>query len=794
MSNYKAFRRHLVFGMVGLSFCLVMAAVAAAQTSSVSTVRTPPPLGVEAFADTLNYDREGGTLEGIGHVIIRKASDELRADYVRFDVATEVAHAVGNVRLTRSEPAGQGAATNAVATFPAVAPAHAAVGPHAAKGAHMAGMAPMKNPQGVWTGDKLEYCFKTREGSADNLTVDAAPFHIVDNKHMEKKGDTFVMDGGRVTTCTNSPADFHYYMTADTIELVPNETLTVHRSVLWMGSVPVMYMPYWRYHLSPDFGLRLQPGFESRMGAFLLTSYRYRISPSLRATTHFDYRTKRGPAVGQDLRWHDPENLDRNGGVETYFVNDQQPLDKYDDPATTDITSSRYRLKFREDYQISDRDYALVRGQYLSDSGMLEDFFEDEYRIQREPENYANYTHQGDDYTLGVLARMRLNDFYNGVDRLPEISYDTFRREVPDTDLYYESQSSVAFLRRVWAKDSGEPDGDPVLRMDSLHMIYYPTRHFGFLNLIPRAGARATYYSATRDHIMVPASPVYQTNLVVDVTGRTNHVVQVLPPGTNQVSQEIEKGADMRALVELGFETSFRAFRMSEGLLPYRHVVEPYLNYTFVPEPSLTPDKIYQFDSVDELTLRNDVRLGVRNKLQIKRNNRPFDLADVDIFTLYRFDPQPGEETLGAFGWIADLMPHPYVAIRLDGLYDSNSNKLQTFNSRAAFTGVEMLEFATEYRYREDQSGVLSGDITFRPSKQWEYNVFGRYETEIARTEEVGGYFQRNLDCLSVRIGGSVVPGYMQTDGIQRPDEFRILLAFWLRAFPDVGIWARHRN
>jgi lipopolysaccharide assembly outer membrane protein LptD (OstA) len=747
----KPLRRRRIVAMLGAAFCLALAVTARAQTSAATVVAVPaPPLGVETFADTLNYDREAGTLEAVGNVVIRKGYDELRASYVRFDVTTEVARAVGNVRL--------------------------------------------KRPTGVWTGDKLEYNFKTGSGAAENLTVNAAPFQIVDNKRAEKRGDAFVMDGGRVTTCTNPPSAFHYCMTADSIEVVPEETLTVRRAVWRMGPVPVMYLPYWRFNLDPDFGLRLQPGYESRMGAFLLSSYRYRISPSLRATTHLDYRTKRGVAVGQDLRWRDPDMYTRNGGLETYFINDQEPLDQYDNPDTTDISSSRYRLKFREDYQIADRDHALVRAQYLSDSGLMEDFFEDEYRVQREPENYANYTHQGDFYTFGVLARMRLNDFYNGVERLPEISYETFRREVPETDLYYESQSSVSFLRQVWAKDSGTPDGDPVLRMDSSHMVYYPTRHFGFLNLTPRAGARATYYSATRDQIMVPAPPVYQTNLLVNALGQTNRVVQVLPPGTNQVAQEIEKGADMRALLELGFESSFKAFRMSEGLLPYRHVVEPYLNYTFVPEPSLTPDKIYQFDSIDELTRRNDVRLGVRNKLQIKRNNRPFDLADVDVYTLYRFDPEPEENALGAFGWNADLIPHPYVYIKLDGLYDSNDSTLQTFNSRVAFTGVEMLELATEYRYRDNQSGVWSGDITYRPSGHWEYNVYGRYETELARTEEVGGYFQRNLDCLSVRIGGSVIPGYTQTDGIQREDEFRILIAFWLRAFPDVGIWARHRN
>ena len=81
---------------------------------------------IEVKADSVKYDREGGWIEGRGHVVVRKGKDILRADFVRVNVKTKDAHAEGNVVLIR--------------------------------------------PDGVWRGKRLKYNFETRKGDALGLT------------------------------------------------------------------------------------------------------------------------------------------------------------------------------------------------------------------------------------------------------------------------------------------------------------------------------------------------------------------------------------------------------------------------------------------------------------------------------------------------------------------------------------------------------------------------------------------------------------------------------------------------
>ena len=72
--------------------------------------------------------------------------------------------------------------------------------------------------------------------------------------------------------------------------------------------------------------------------------------------------------------------------------------------------------------------------------------------------------------------------------------------------------------------------------------------------------------------------------------------------------------------------------------------------------------------------------------------------------------------------------------------------------------------------------------------------MYGRQEFAESRLEEIGGYAQRNLDCIATRLGASFLPGYTRTDGTEREDEYRILLEVWLTAFPETKLGGRHKQ
>jgi hypothetical protein len=531
------------------------------------------------------------------------------------------------------------------------------------------------------------------------------------------------------------------------------------------------------------------------MGAFLLTTTKYWIKPGLRGVTELDYRSKRGPGVGQELGWFTGTNGGK-GKIYGYYANDQGA--KSDDHYTTgpQVDEQRYRLRLQQNSTFSDRDYFLSDMNYLSDRYVMEDFFNKEHRTSYQPQNYAVYTHRGEDMTLGVGLYKRFNDFFTAVDRLPDVTLDMNRQQLGDSPFYYDSRSSATYLQRLFDEVENQDDYSAG-RVDTAHMVYWPTRHFGFLNVTPRAGYRATYYSET----VARSATTQLVNVVTTnfTTGAGGAAVPVLTTQTQtNVTPRVRKlGADVRSLGELGVETSFRMFkvldnednRFGRGL---RHVVEPYANYTFIPEPNLTPDDLYQFDGIDTLNKNDSVTFGAHNRLQTRRGQRVDDIMDVNLFTTYRFEDAAGRP-FSDLGMNSEFHLASWCDLYADAAYNMYDTTLNAFNLRSRLTGGSW-RADVEHRHRENESDLLATDVAYRPNRFWEFGVYDRYEFEESRLEEQGLFVTRTLDCLSYRVGGSYLPGYTRTDGSEEKDDYRITFMLWLNAFPNIRVGSAPRN
>ncbi|MBL7114568.1 MAG: LPS-assembly protein LptD [Kiritimatiellae bacterium] len=708
---------------------------------------------IEAEADELEYDRAGGWVHARGNVTIKKGGQILKADTVRVNTTTEDAYAEGNVWFQPAEGA---------------------------------------KP---WTGESAEYNFKTREGIVTELSGMSGPFTIDSDENAKQSDGSYVAREVSLTTCTNSAAHRHYGVRASKLTLIPDEYLKCRHARFYAGRIPIFYLPYFKTDFDSGTGWHFEPGYSSDMGAFLLSSYRQKFNSTLKGDTHLDYRAERGVAFGQDVLWSDPGNT-YEGMLSGYYIDDDKPFDEADDE-TKDIKNERYRFHVDHSHAFGDRSYLLVNADYVSDEDLLEDFFEDDFRSIRQPDNYLVYTYRGDDYTASLQARKRLNDFYSDLDRMPEGSIDFQRRRLGHTAFYYEGRTSVGYLEKLFTDDSNDEDYSS-FRFDTANQIYMPQKYFGFLNVIPRAGYRGTYYSDTvRTESETVIEDVTTETFVINANGTTSTVTSV-ETQTNIVTQSFNNGAEMRSLFELGFDVSFKAFKLWEGgvVTPLRHVVEPYAKYTFVPEPSVGQEDLYQFDRVDTLGEQHNVRLGVQNRWQTKRGGSAWQLADVDVWTWYRFSDEYDEDGDGLDDIFldADVMPNRSLRLDFDGRYDTEESELVVVNSRLRFLRQGLWRGSLEHRFRKDDSNLIASDVTLFPHRNWDVNVFGRYEFEESRMEEVGGYLQRNLDCMKLRLGVMHRPGYTTESGSDRDDEWRARIEFWLTAFPEVGLSARYKQ
>lgn len=730
-----------------------------------------PGLPVEFDAAQIEY--VGDSLIGRKGVNIRQGTQVLTADEVQYHTKTGEAFARGNVVFMRADGTS-------------------------------------------WRGEELSYNYRTGMGDFGAFEAASPPYRIFGgDASMPERNVVFVKDVV-VTTCKGDPP-WEFEVHARDATLRDQRYLRARHAVAYLGPVPVMYWPVYNRDLQAPRRWDLQPGMSSRLGPYLLAHYNYGLNDdwSVRGRTGGHFLAKRGVGLQQEVLWATPDRSSR-GLVDGFFIDDQRMYrderDREDREPTLD-DSLRYRFRAFHTEAFDDRNWFSGDATYLSDPYLNQDFFRRDYRVSPQPENRATYQYRGDALTASLQLNARLNDFYTNVDRLPEVRVGTIPVPLGDSGFYYESDSSATFLRRVVPKLSSAEEYD-AFRVDTTQMIFYPGRYFGFLGFTPRAGYRGTYYSATRG----PVTSV--TTNAVDYIGADG-----LPATSNVVTRtRSEEGADIRHLPEIGFDASFKAFRVfdegenvwGQGL---RHVIEPYSIYTLTPEPDLRPWNIYQFDAIDRLDRDHTVTFGLRNKIQTRRRAGGYldhddyqeftemdtsgdamdstrmlelpetgklvahDLIRTDIFSFYRMQKYPEQNDFGPLGFDVELRPGAAVRLRSRGKYDTYESELTEWENQFSWRTANMTAMTLSHVYRAEGRNSVTAVLDLFPRAKWALRIYERFDLEESRLQEHSYLLRHRMDCVGWGIGVRHEPGYDGED-----DDYRIWVQLWLLDLPNMRL------
>lgn len=714
------------------------APLAAAQQPVVAPAPARPLLSaaplaglIDIQADDLSYDATRRVVIAKGAVKIVRGPDSVSGDYAEVDTAKEQVYARGHLEI------------------------------------HYLG--------NIWKGEEARYNFKTGEGDFGAFEAYAPPYHLTATDSRRLSPRMMQLQGLMLTTC--EPDDPEYSIRASSASLEDNKILRAKNVRFQFGPVPFFWFPYMRANLDELAKFEFTPGASSDMGVFLLTTYNQPLNDVFTTHTHLDLREKRGIGVGEDLSWKDRAASQYSGKARLYYADDQRPWRNETQRAEREdlIDSDRYWLHLDDRHNLTDRDYLISEVNYVSDPWILPDFFDDDYQKNVQPENRITLSHRGDGYTTGLGLNTRLNDFYGNVNRLPEVFFNFNRQEIPGTPLFYQGQNTLSYLERVRPEGSEKEDYD-AFRFDSANMVYWPTRHFGFLSLIPRAGYRGTYYSKTLVRSTV-TNVVAVTNELGEAVGTTNVVEDLVRDGN----------AIWRNLPELGVESSFKAFgdlyRGPTGLEEdedLRHIAEPYANYTLRFEPNALPEDLWQFDSVDELDKRNDLTLGMRNYLQTRRAGAPHNLIYADVFTKLLIAPEEDQETLNDLGFKTEWRPWSWFSWDFDGAYDPQDGSLRTFSTQASIAQEDLVSFGVDYRYKRDSRQVVAGDLTVFPEMPWSARAYVRYDIDAAFVDEHSYFIVHKTRCLGIGLGVRIRPQTAPGE----PDDYTIWFRIWPLAFP----------
>jgi|694.fasta_scaffold29690_6 hypothetical protein len=691
-------------------------------------VNPDEPITVTALKHAM--DNQTGIWTGIGDVTISNSAVVVHADQISLNQRTGDVQASGHVRL-------------------------------------------MRPGFGEWTGERIVFNHRTGAGLTDDSQVKIGRFTVQAESSERQPDGKVILRDVKMTTCTNAPGLWHWYLATGKASYQPNRSLSASHGSVWFMGVPIAYVPYFYRALDTHYGVRVMPGYTSDWGLFALGRYVY---PYLSAPegvdvtgqARVDYRSARGLGLGHDFKWD--WGSSGKGRLELYYADDSDPDERRAFPKTYTDTD-RYRIALEHAADLTDKDRVFVRGQLLSDAEMRETFFPAEYRRSVQPDNVLSYTHREANGAGGVTVSGPLDGFYNGVQRLPEAWLNIMPQSL-FPGLYYESQTRFGYLQRqtspraLGPKMSVRPPEYTAFRADTAQRLSLPFWAADLVRVVPRAGYHGTYYNHSR----------------------------------------VSDSGDVRNLFELGTEASVKG---TGTLGKYRHVVEPYVDYSWIPRPqSMGDGEPYLFDrydsprewrdrfGLDGLPLSRQwhgVRLGVRNALQDRdADGQNRTVVESDLYSAYSFGREGEPEGAQIIGGVLQVTPRKNLRYRSELEFDSEDHVLRMADN-ALFWRTHNWEWSGGHFFRKSlavdpfgiwvrdpASQVLYGGVKHIFNTVWSAGTDVRYECELARLQEISGYVEYSLDCISFQIRTGYEPAWTDTAGVASDANFKIGFALKL--------------
>lgn len=649
----------------------------------------------------------------------------------------------------------------------------------------------------VFTGERAIYNFDTQQIRAADFQGGFDPFLASSEEITTITAREFRLRDSYLTTDDSSRPD--YRIRARTVRIYPDDRVIFSNVSLVVGETPVFWWPYLYQSLREDAGFYFIPGYRSNWGAFLLTQYSFPLTPGAVGTVHVDLRSQRGLALGFDTRFRYGQDDRSVGTLRTYLAFDSSPETSRVGAtrATDDIPSQRYRVSFEHRSYLTDDLYANFNINVLSDRAMLEDFFPAEFRLDPQPDNIVSLTQWGDFYTITGIVRAQVNDFFETTERLPEVALDIKRHALFGSPIFYEGETSVGNYRRAFPSGSPLPDYD-LVRFDTFHQFLYPRTYFDWLNIIPRLGFRGTYYSET--------GRIERREQFMDVFGPDG------PQPTTLVTNElVTEGSDFRPVFNAGIEMSFKVSRAMEGVQSrtwgldgLRHVAQPYTNLSYVNNSGVRPEDILQIDrlipstqlppidfpqftSIDSIDNWSIWRLGVRNRLQTRRDDRTMNWLEMDTFFDINFDNPYSDADISNLVNRLRWQPLPWLAMRFDSQLPIFDDGFTELNTSLNFTATRFWQVNLGHRFLDgnpffEDSNLVTFGSYFRIDDNWGFSLYEQIELEDGTLETQRYSIHRDLSSWVASLSAVI------RDNRNSESEFGILLTFTLKDFPQFSL------
>ncbi|MBE6363141.1 MAG: hypothetical protein E7054_05750 [Lentisphaerae bacterium] len=552
-------------------------------------------------------------------------------------------------------------------------------------------------------------------------------------------GETIITDG-EFSACNYLVSNnAHYSVAASKIKLLPHpqkfyglehadfdkgdRTVVMVNGFAKIYGLPVLWLPVFWKPKDENLGLlNITWGSDGDWGYYLNLAKRFKFNeyPAVKLKLLTDLYEKRGVGYGGKV------TISAEKSHTEFFGYGLRDKDRYEtddyDNYRLDVPKNRYDFRLTNLTHITPK--LDFRGVFeaSSDPYFVRDFFTSRFNNDPQPATYAALEQQFDRFSTALYMRFQVNDFYTTVERFPEIRFDAPRQEIFNTGLYYQSDMSAVNLRMKWVEFDSYPEGFSRLhdydafRFDMTHFLYYPIKT-DYFNFVPRAGIRLTTYSKTSKE------RVTEDDLMTMIRASR-------PQSMGRYffrNYDDDGGAKARVAAEGGFELSTKihntwqnvrnTFLQLDGL---RHIMQPYLNYTYISNPNISRDHLYFFDEVDRLDEQNFFRFGLINRLQTRNGSGISDFLTMENFWDLHVQKKDGLSRLGNIGTLLRWKIFKGLSMHTRFLMDiSGDGEVQDTYRRgrnAGKTGLA-LKWLNQWSF----------GITYEPAPDWKFSFSYNY-------------------------------------------------------------------
>jgi lipopolysaccharide assembly outer membrane protein LptD (OstA) len=671
--------------------------------------------------------------------------------------------------------------------------------------------------QGSWKAPSLKINLKSKDFSFGPYRLDTEVWHLggeggngADNIHQ--------LHDSWLSTC-DCPEP-HYSLKAKSVKYNQSErTFTAKHVTLRVADFPIFYLPVLWGSTDNTAGTIFRPGYSGRRGAYLRLGRIWTHGPAGSSQLYVDAMSKRGFGIGQETTFATDKREIR---TQLYGIHDNAPSETADGwDRRFKTTEDRYRLHLYMREQFTDGLSLRVNLDALSDISMLEDWFRSDYRHWRETKSFATLAYDNSWMNAELTLMPRINTFSTLAEKLPELKLTIPHLALGETGLVYRSENSAGFYSMKWRNNErdrrelipvgeyinglhGDPQDYSAFRADTLQILTMPL-DMEYLTLTPRAAFRVTGYSrSSRAKI---SQEQIADNLDADNPDRTANTAPVRNYdrlGGSIVRFAGELGMEARTRIYSGWQDFTMPLSDANGI---RHIIEPYVNYTFAPDPSEDRDNIYFFDEVDRLEKQHFVRLGLDQFWQTREENGEHrTLLSLETYMDTHMDKdEVSGEYMADLGIRLGFAPRKDLRTWAATLQDIGDGNIMRGEVGIRYGQEESWQFSLKYIYRNghlsrsaysmasdisdffgesgyikkhfEDSDTLNASLNIPINERTSFEVEAEYDFEENRLAEHYYYLTRQLHCWTMVTGCGWDYG-----------DFEFIIMLRLTAFPKVKI------